>query len=261
MNSHGQLKIVDYFCFAGHYPFGNPDRFDLEDLIREMDADGIAEGYVTDIGSVFRKEATDANVAFIQRCNSYAERLKPLAIIDLSVETFEKDIAVYSEMGAAGVRILPNYHGYDLDSSYCRRLLDILAQKKLMLFVAKQIEEPRFQSVSLGVKALSLSDISCLTANGHDVRVVLNNFTPVEIQNEFATPPTDVYFDVSAFDSGFYSMETIIEQWGTEAFVFGSQVPILYRGATLSNLRNSMLSGDDVASIIAKDLSIEKYKD
>ncbi|MCD4823287.1 MAG: amidohydrolase [Phycisphaerae bacterium] len=243
-------QITDYFCFAGIFPFGQPGKFGISDLLDEMDADGIAFGYVTDIGSMFLREPSDANVAFIESCAAHSERLSPLPVIDLSTETFEKDIAAYSEMGVKGIRIAPNYHGYSLDESYCRRLIDILRERQMMLFLASQAEDVRFQSACLGVKALGLGEISHLVENSRGVRVVLNGFRASDVQNVFDSPPEHVFFDVSAFDSSFPSMETLIEQWGPSPFVYGSHVPILCRGASLCNLRKSLLSAENITIIL-----------
>ena len=244
--------IVDYFCFTGTYPFGQPGTFSIDALLKEMDADEVDHGYVTDIGSIFRKEPTDANIAFVERCAPHSKRLSPLPVVDLSTETFEKDITIYSEMGVKGIRIAPNYHGYSLSEDYCRRLGEILSEKKLMLFVARQVEDVRFQPACFGVKALSLQEVSCLTENTRIVQLILNNFTATEIQNALDSRPQNVLFDISAFDSSFNSMETLIEQLGAEAFVFGSMIPILSQGAVLCNLRKSLLNSDDIKTILEK---------
>lgn len=245
------MAIVDYFAFAGTFPFGAPGSLSIDKLLKEMDADGIDRGYVTEMGAAFLKEPTSANIGFVDRCSSHADRLHPLPIIDLGLDTFEDDLRRYHEdFDVKGIRIAPNCHGYAISEALAGRLLAALSELDLMLFVARELEDTRFQSECLGVTPLDFAGLAPLLEAESDVRIVLNNFGAAEIRGSSALGRANVYFDVAAFDKSFCAMEGLVEEHGPAQLVFGSHVPFLYRGAVLHNLRNSLLGEDDIQDIL-----------
>jgi len=245
------VEIIDYFSFAGTYPFGAPGSFGFDQLLSEMSADGIGHSYVTDLGSAYLKDPTEANFVFVEKCRNYADRLTPLPVIDLSVNTFEKDIReLHDVFGIKGVRIAPNYHGYRLDADLSRRLVGLLSELRLMLFVAKELEDVRFQPACLGARALTLPDLEPLLGKKGELKIILNNFGPAEIAEQLPPYAVNVFFDVAAFGGSFYAMERLMEERSPSQFVFGSHLPFLYRAAALNNLRNSLLCPADVEAIL-----------
>ena len=128
------MDTIDYFAFAGSYPFGEPGDYPLAQLLQEMDRFRVARSWVTDLGSVFRKDPSSANETFLAECRSHGDRIIPLPVIDLSAGTFEADISdLRDRYGIAGVRIAPNYHGYDVEPALADRLLQLLSELRLAL--------------------------------------------------------------------------------------------------------------------------------
>lgn len=247
----GNGRIIDYFAFAGEFPFGAPGKFGLEELAAEWEADGIGAGYVTDLAAVYQRAPVTSNRRFLATRRTHADVLWLLPVVDLSTGCFAREIAAYvHDFDIAGIRIAPNYHGYELNDTLCRRLLDVLAEHRLMLFVAKAVQDVRFQAPCLGVRALSLDGIRPLLAADSVVPVVCNGFTAAEIESAYPRLSGRVYFDVSAFDISFHSMEQLVEQRGTDRLVYGSHAPFLCPGAVLANLRGSFLQERDREAIL-----------
>jgi uncharacterized protein len=250
------VSITDHFAFAGTYPFGAPGTFGLDDLLREMDEQHIDRAFVTDIGTMFLKEPSAANVDFADTCRRRSSRLEPLAVIDLSTGVFEKDIRdLHRRLAVRAVRIAPNHHGYKLDAALAGRLMSLLAELGVALFAARSIEDLRAQPPCLGVQPLTLAEFAPLfEAVQPTVPIVLSLYPPGEIEAAWATLPPSVRFDVVAFDQSFLAMERLVEKGGPDRFVFGSHTPFLARGAALHNLRRGTLKPDDIERILHADV-------
>lgn len=242
-------EIIDYFAFVGTYPFGAPGAFGLEALLGEMDAQGVGFSFVTDMGAVFLKEPTNANVALARACAAHADRVAAVPVIDLSTGRAGRAVAgLHEDWGVRGVRIAPNYHGYVLDAPTADALLGVLDERALMLFCAREIEDTRFQPPCLGVAPLALDALAPILSAR--VPVILNNYGPAEIEAA-AEWPANVRLCVSAFDKPFGGLERLVERFGAGRFVFGSHTPFLYAGAVRANLAKSFLCETDVRTILS----------
>jgi predicted TIM-barrel fold metal-dependent hydrolase len=246
------VPVIDYFAFAGEYPFGPPGAFPLPELLRSMDRSGIDLCYVTGLASVFAKEPTAANWEFVADCASHADRLRPLPVIDLSLNVFEDDIRRLVEaFSIAGVRLQPNYHDYRIEPGQAERLMAVLGELDLALFLAREIEDLRFQPRCFGVEALTAADLAPLLACARTTPVVLNAFGAPEVMALAEDAGPNVFFDVSGFTGSFYEMERLARSEVGAQLVFGSHMPFLSDGTTRFNLEHSLLTPGEVGRILA----------
>lgn len=241
---------IDYFAFCGTYPFGMPGHFSLARLAKELSIMNVSMAYVSDIGSFFKKNVVSANKIFLEKCRKFnCKCIRPVPVIDLSMPDFESEICHYIEnYNLKAIRIAPNYHGYRLKAK-CKRLADILNAYKIMLLIAKEIEDSRFQASCLGVKPLLINDLVPLFEAGFNSKVILNNFQFVEFKDYISDIPDNFYFDSTAFEKGFGELETFVEKHGVNRLVYGSHIPFLYAGAIMHNLHMSLLRVSKVSKI------------
>lgn len=245
-----RVKGIDYFVFIGTYPFGQPGRYEINDLLDEMAAEGIGISYASPMEALFSRSAHEINEAFLKSLSGKGNRIRAVPILDLSTGTFERDIRKYQRhFGIEALRIAPNYHGYVLDAALAKECIGLAVELSLKIFVAKQTEDVRFQAPCLSVGALGLKDMMRVAGWARKTTIVLNGFYPHEIA-VLERIPENVYFDISAFDHTFGAMETVISKHGAKRFVYGSGRPFLYKGAVRHNLENSALGLRNVRTIL-----------
>ncbi|MBU0714890.1 MAG: hypothetical protein KJ964_06000 [Verrucomicrobia bacterium] len=243
-------KDIDYFVFIGTYPFGQPGRYEINNLLDETATEGIVLSYASPMEALFARNIGAVNETFLKNLFRNKNRIRAVPILDLSTGTFVRDIRKYHRhFGIEALRIAPNYHGYVLNATLAEECIGLAAELALMVFIAKQVEDVRFQPPCLSVEALDLKDMMRATGAAPKTTIVLNGFLPHEIA-ALERIPENVYFDVSAFDHTFGAMETVISKHGPKHFVYGSGRPFLYQGAVRHNLANSSLSSINVRTIL-----------
>ena len=134
--------IVDANAFVGSWPYrdveGSP-----EQLLARMDVEGIDKALVSSLDAAHMRNVPKANRQLFERIEGHEERLIPVATVDPTYTKWEQDIDECVQKGAKAIKMLPLYHGYDLDEEPARELLDAAAERDLPVIVCSVLEDLR----------------------------------------------------------------------------------------------------------------------
>lgn len=235
----------DYFVLAGTYPFGEPGEYRLETLLAEAAGEGIAHSWVSPLDGLYARHPGAANEALLRATGRFGGAIRPVPLVDPSAGTFAAEISAWrDDHGVAALRLAPNFHGYDPGAPAVGELLTLAGERRLAVFIARHVEDERFQPPCLAVGALPLAGVIALAGRAPRTTLVLNGFPPAEIA-DLETIPENCRFDAAAFDKSFGAMERCVARHGAGRFVYGSGRPFLCAGAVRRNILGSGLAPVD----------------
>ena len=136
--------IVDANAFVGSWPYrdveGSP-----EELLARMDAEGIDKALVSSLDATHMRNVPRANRQLFDCIDGHEDRLIPVATVDPTYTKWRDDFDECVEKGAKAVKMLPLYHGYDLDEQPARDLMQAAADRDLPVVVCSVLEDLRKQ--------------------------------------------------------------------------------------------------------------------
>ncbi|MEA3336160.1 MAG: aminotransferase class III-fold pyridoxal phosphate-dependent enzyme [Chloroflexota bacterium] len=249
--------IIDFCAYLGNWPLYQLPAGDAPALISVMDRCGIGAAFVSLAEGPFLLNPGEANERLVNMVAAHRDRLWPVGTADLNAPFWREDVVAGIErQKLAGFRAYPTYHRYALDSAEAVALAATLAEYQRPLFIAAFIDEERFQHPAIRVPPVRVPELAGLIRRVPQTTLVLNNLSVEEAAMLFDAPELsleNVFIDVNAMDKPFNGLAQLVEDYGAERLVFGSQVPFLYPEAALALVQESGISQEGVEAILAQN--------
>jgi predicted TIM-barrel fold metal-dependent hydrolase len=250
--------IVDFCAYLGEWPTYELRYRDADGLLRLMDRYAIDAACVSLAGGMFRYDAREANESLCQLAKGHRDRLWLIGTVNPLVPTWREDVQYGVErLGLAGYRIHPTYQGYELTAPSVLELANMLSGVKRPLFIALYVDEERFQHPAIRVPEVHISEIGAFVSQVPDTTIVLNGVTTSQVPELFRINEAldCVYLDIDAMDTDFEGLRTLVERYGVERLVYGSQMPFLYPEAALMVAEYSGLPDKEIEAILSGNWS------
>jgi len=246
--------IVDFCVYIGDWPTYELPYRDADGLLHLMDRCAIDMACVSLAGGMFRYDARDANECLCRLAQGHTDRLRLIGTVNPLVPTWREDVQDGIErLGLAGYRIHPTYHGYELAAPPVLELAKLLAGVNRPLFIALAVDEERFQHPAIRVSEVDVGEIATFTSRVPDTTLVLNGFKTAQVHElfEMGEALDRVVLDINAMDQDFEGLRTLVERYGVERLVYGSQMPFLYPEAALMVAGYSGLPEKEIEAILS----------
>jgi predicted TIM-barrel fold metal-dependent hydrolase len=175
--------------------------------------------------------------------------LIPFGTINPTLPDWEDDLRRCHEVHRMpGIRLYPNYHGYTLETAAFVRLVEIAAQRSLLIQIATQLEDRRTQHPFAVVPPVDVSPLSDLARRFPRVGfVVLNTSLSTPLATRLAGAGR-VFFD-SSHQEGLEGLARALQSIPLERLLLGSHAPLFIPEANLLKLRESRLTDDQLQRI------------
>lgn len=238
--------IFDVNAWLGSWPFRALQDNTPETLVARLDRSGITAAAVSSIEAVFHRNVQPANERLARSVAPFSDRLVPLATINPAYVKWEDDLRVcHEELGMKGVRLIPQYHGYEIDGPEAKRLAAACRERGLSISVPHRMEDARQRHWMDPGRMVDLNRVANLIAAVPNVTVLVLNArmiarTPLWLRQDVREKPW--YVDLSLAEIHYVlhrdvrhkqDMMDLIEQGGTGHIVFGTHLPFSYAGAAL----------------------------
>ncbi|MBE6687725.1 MAG: hypothetical protein E7588_00420 [Ruminococcaceae bacterium] len=218
--------MTDYNCFVGEWPFHKLSEYTFEHLKTVHSEYGITDGYVSSVKSVFYNDVYDSEKELYETLQGTQYKQVTVANPTLpgSLLTLERCI---NEFDIKGIRLIPGYHGYNINSDIADKAADIAEKYGLILFITDRMMDERITHMILP-PLIEHNDIVAFVKRHLELRVVLNCFKlgeAVAIEKELKEYPNVLFescgFGVNAL-AGREEADPLFERT-----VFGSGFPII----------------------------------
>jgi len=248
---HSLPTIIDVNASLGNWPFRMLKHNTPEGLLELMDAAGIAQAWIASFDAVLNREPKTANLALAEATAGHRDRLTPLAVVNPSLPTWDRDIDLYlNDLGMAGIRVYPNYHGYAADAPCLGELLACAGERGAPVEIAVRVADERMHHPLVKVPAVDVAKIETHLSNAGRTSIVFINLRA----NEFAAAAKlaqarpNVFVEISHAEQ-VGSVSRLLQQFPVEQVLFGSHAPLLYPTSAIFKLRESDLNDEQLAAI------------
>lgn len=243
--------LFDVNAWLGSFPFRSLRDNTPEALVRRLDREGIRWAAVAPIEGIFHRNVQPANERLVEAIAPFAGRLLPMAVINPTYVKWEDDLArCHEELGVIGVRLLPVYHGYDIDGPLARRVLGACRERGLPVSIPQRIEDPRQRHPFDPGVEVDLHRVAALLAAEPKATLIVTNARGNLAGSSLATRPdlkeAAWCFDLSlALGNHFRQTTDLVERCGPGRLVYGTHLPFSY--AACATVKLHLLPVDDEA--------------
>jgi predicted TIM-barrel fold metal-dependent hydrolase len=185
------------------------------------------------------------------------EFLIPFGTVNPQLPDWKEDLRrCHEKYRMPGIRIFPNYHGYELDSPDTSQLLTLASDQKLIVQIPVRIEDPRTQHRLLAVPDVNLQPLISIVEKLPQLYVVILNglmsLSP-DMQARLARAG-NVYYELATLE-GIGGVTRLLKSVPVERILFGSHFPFFVWDSADLKLRESALPGPHVEQIRAINAS------
>ncbi len=233
----------DMSAFVGEWPFRRLPDTRPDALAARLRAEGVERAFVSPLEGLFDGDPQPAN-------ERWAARLKALpffrfvAVINPALPGWEGALAASQErLGAAAVRLHPNYHGYALDGEKVHALMRGAAERDLPVYISLRMQDRRSQHPLAPVPDVLARDALALCRAHPDTTAILAGARWGEL-NELRPALADLprlYLELSHLE-WVDGVHRFVGQWGAERLLWGTHAPLFTPTAARLKVEKARLS-------------------
>lgn len=215
--------MIDFNCYIGNWPFHKLRENSFVALKEVHKKNNIEYGYVSSIESIFYNDfyESEKELYDIIKGSGYKQIVTVNPVMPACALTLKRCI---EEFEVSGIRIIPSYHGYSINSDILNPVIEIAREYKLPLFITARMMDERFTHMYQPVIQAKEDVDEFLKAN-NDITVVLCHFKSPELRGieELKNNP-NVYSDVSGIRDNLIDNDVMKEI--LKKCVYGSAFPL-----------------------------------
>ena len=213
-------------------------------LIKKLRTSGITQAWASSFDGLLHQDISSVNQRIADDCKQLGEGiLIPFGCMNPKLIGWQKDLAqCKGKHQMPGIRLFPNYHGYDLEDEVFKELLNEAEQANLIVQIALKMEDERTQHPHLRVPSVDMKPLPELIKQHPKLRIVILNGMKT-LRGDALTSLVqagNVYFDIS-MQEGVGGIEKMLKLVPLERVLFGSHFPFFYLESALLKLKESNL--------------------
>ena len=224
--------LIDSNAYIGHWPFRRFEYDTLDALSGRMKEFGTDRSVVSNLNGIFYKNTQNANEELLEAIRSkraYHDKFIPFAVINPIYGGWRDDFKMCSSnISIKGIRLYPQYHGYDIADPSCVELVKMCRDKGLPVTFTLRMVDSRTSSWMDLEKEWSLKDIVPIVKAVPDAKYLIVNVANSTALNEEETAlfrKAELLMDSSG--RNMMDWPDLFKRFGADHFCFGTQSPIL----------------------------------
>lgn len=245
-------QFIDANVTLGEWPFRNLPLSTTRALVKKLKGIGVSQAWAGSFEGILHQDLNAANGRLVDQCRSNGGGLLiPFGTINPMLPGWKGDLErCLNVWRMTGLRLYPNYHGYDANSPEFLELLDVANDKKVLLQIVVSVEDERTQHPLLRVDHVSVSRLPGLLESRPGLRIMLLNWGR-GVPRSLLPPLTRtgrVYLDIATVE-GVAGLRTLLDLVPLSSVVFGTHAPFFYLQSSLLKLQESDLTAAELQGI------------
>jgi predicted TIM-barrel fold metal-dependent hydrolase len=244
--------IVDTNVYLSRWPFRRLPDDDPAALAARLRSKGVGQAWVGSFDGMLYKDIAGVNLRLARDCRQYGRDLfVPFGSVNPKLPDWREDVRrCHEDHHMPGIRLHPNYHGYDLADPGFAELLRLANQRGLIVQIALCMEDIRTQHPLMRVPPVDVTALAAAVSREPGIRMVLLNCTG-NIGQERLRPVLsagNVCMDISMVE-GAGGIGRLLEDVPIDKVVFGSYHPFYYFESAWLKMRESDLTDQQRTTI------------
>ena len=228
---------------------------DTPSLLQRMGKHRITLAWAGSFEGILQRDIAGVNARLADACRASGGRLLPFGSINLALPNWEADVQRCAEAHQMrGVRLHPNYHGYDLRDARFKQLLKLATERRLLVQIACSMEDTRTHNPLLTVPDVDLAPLPDALAAAPAARVqLLNNGRGVEsaaFEKIIRLP--NVFVDTARIES-VGGVGRVLRKLPAGRVLFGSHAPFFIYESAVLKLFESQLTPAELNTLLAEN--------
>ena len=251
-------RIVDTHVYVSHWPGRRVPGDQTPDMVGSLRALGVVEAWAGSFDALLHRDIAGVNARLVEECNRYGKDfLVPFGAVNPTLPDWEEDLRrCHEEFRMRGIRLHPNYQGYELTDPVFARLLRMAAERGLLVQIVAWMEDERTQHHLLQARIVDLSPLVLLLEKIPAAKVsVLNGFISVRSAGDVLPrlrKLNNITFDFAMLEQ-LMGLRVLIQAVGLEKVVFGSYSPMFYFESAFFKIRESALSAAESKALVSEN--------
>jgi predicted TIM-barrel fold metal-dependent hydrolase len=233
--------IVDVNVHLSRWPFRRLPGDETSSLAAKLRKNGVTQAWAGIFDGVFHKDIGAANAKLAAECRKHAGLLLPFGSVNPKLPDWREDLRrCHEQYRMRGIRIYPNYHGYQPDDPAFRELLTLAVARSLIVQLALCMEDERTQHPLMRVPPVDIAPLAAAVAAEPRLKLVVLNCYP-QLPVERLRPLSQagqVFFDVSMVERA-GGISRLAEQVSAPRVLFGSHYPFFYFESALLKVQEA----------------------
>lgn len=241
--------IIDTNTSLGDWPFRRLAYSTADEFLGLMDRHGVTQAWVGSFESLFYRDQAAANRLLRERIEGHEDRLIPWATINPNFPGWQNDLAEAMGENMAGVRLYPNYHGYNLADPCAADFLAQLAEQQIPVAIYYKVVDERLHHWHCLVPPTELC-LETLLDSYPTLEMLLCGFgLPFAEQNAKLIQSHRVYLEISRLE-GVEGARHLCDAIGSDHVLLGSHAPYFYMQAAHLKIVESGLAEDELQQVL-----------
>jgi len=236
--------MIDADLLLGHYPFRPlpAPSHDLQRIKDYLQVRGIRRACVASLHAVFYADPQQGNSEHLPQVVG-DDFFLPVGTINPALYNWRATLARCVEAyGCRIVRLLPNYHMYNLAAPFVDDFLAEAQRRQVTVAIVKRLEDERMHPLLMKVPGVDNGEITALAQRYPYPLIVLSAYLP-EIK-ELASASNQLYFDL-AFAETMNTMQRLTEAVPSERLLFSTHTPFFYPEAAIGKVAHWITSEEN----------------
>ena len=222
--------LIDTNAYLGPFAFRRLRHNTADELLRLMDAKGIAVAVVSSAAAITYRNPQPGNEDLAEAVRAHRDRLVPLAVINPFYAGWKDDLEIcHQEFAVKGLRLYPKWHHYELTDPCCLELVQMAAERAVPISIPLRVEDYRQRSWLVDVPDLRPADLVPLIKSCPKARFVLVNgagFAGTPLGAKAAELPANYVIEISRLSAVMANeIGQLVSQLGPDRVVFGTGMP------------------------------------
>jgi predicted TIM-barrel fold metal-dependent hydrolase len=248
--------IVDVNVNLSRWPFRRLPCDEMPELLGKLQAMNVAQAWAGSFDGLLHKDIAGVNAQLAEECRVHPPgMLVPFGSVNPTLPDWREDLRrCHEEYRMPGIRLHPNYHGYQLDDPVFAEVLGVAQRRQLIVQLVVRMEDVRMQHPLVRVPDVDTKPLPALVAARPNLRLVLLNALRT-IRGEALrrlSAAGNVYFEIAMLE-GVGGIARLLQDIPPGRLLFGSHFPFFHLEAAVLKLHESDLRPSHAAAISRKN--------
>jgi uncharacterized protein len=221
-------------------------------LAQLLQKHGITQAWAGSFEGLLQRDLRAVNARLHEACQASNGRLVAFGSVNPTLPDWEEDLRRCHEIHRMpGIRLHPNYHGYNLTDARFKRLLSLAVERRLLVQLVCLIEDTRTQNPLLSVADVDVTPLPETLAAVPGARVQLLNGGKIvdgaALERLMRSP--GLFLDTARVES-VGGVGRLIRRLPANRVAFGSHAPFFIYESAVIKLFEAQLTVEEMRSLV-----------